>query len=152
DGLSLLAELGAIDDTRELTAIGHDLACLPLDPRIGRMILAARAEGSLAEVLVIAAALSVQDPRERPLERQAAADTAHAKFDDDKSDFLAFLRLWKFFQDALEHKKSNRKLAEQCRDNFVSIARMREWLDIHGQLHAQVAEMGWHASDQPATY
>ncbi len=152
DGYSLLAELGAVDEANELTEIGRQLARLPLDPCIGRMILAARQEGCLAEVLIIAAALSVRDPRERPLERAGAADAARAKFDDDKSDFLVWLKLWKFYQEALAHKKSNRKLADLCRDNFLSYLRMREWLDIHGQLHTFVAELGWKISEKEATY
>ncbi|HVC11352.1 MAG TPA: ATP-dependent RNA helicase HrpA, partial [Burkholderiales bacterium] len=92
------------------------------------------------------AALSVQDPRERPLERQAAADERHARFADERSDFLAFLKLWRFFGGELEHQKSNRKLAQSCRDHFLSVARMREWRDIHGQLHATVSELGWRGS------
>jgi len=143
DGYALLAELNAVDDAKRLTDVGRQLARLPLDPRIGRMILAAKSEGCLAEVLVIAAALSVQDPRERPMERAAAADEAHKKFNDDKSDFLAFLKLWKFFEEALLHKKSGRKLRELCQANFLSFNRMREWRDIHAQLKELVSEVGW---------
>ena len=152
DGYGLLAELGAVDEAKDLTEVGRQLARLPLDPCIARMILAARQEGSLAEVLIIAAALSLQDPRERPLERAGAADAAQAKFDDEKSDFLTYLKLWKFYQEALAHKKSNRKLLELCRDNFLSHRRMREWLDIHSQLHTFVAELGWKVSDKEANY
>ncbi|HTP94800.1 MAG TPA: ATP-dependent RNA helicase HrpA, partial [Burkholderiales bacterium] len=119
---------------------------------IGRMILAARDEASLREVLVIAAALSVQDPRDRPLARQGAADAAHARFDDEKSDFLAYLKLWGFFQDALRAKTSKRRLAQLCRDSFLSVARMREWVDIHRQLHTLAAEAGWHEAVHPADY
>jgi ATP-dependent helicase HrpA len=152
DGYGLLAELGAVDEANELTETGRQLARLPLDPCIARMILAAKQEGSLAEVLIIAAVLSLQDPRERPLERAGAADAAQLKFDDEKSDFLSWLKLWKFYQEALEHKKSNRKLAELCRDNFLSYNRMREWRDIHGQLHTFVAELGWKVSEKEASY
>ncbi|HUX23908.1 MAG TPA: ATP-dependent RNA helicase HrpA [Burkholderiales bacterium] len=152
DGYGLLAELGAVDDANDLTETGRQLARLPLDPCIARMILAAKTEGSLAEVLIIASALSLQDPRERPMERAGAADTAQAKFDDEKSDFLAYLKLWKFYQEALAHKKSNRKLAELCRDNFLSYKRMREWRDIHSQLHTFVAELGWKVSEKEASY
>ncbi len=152
DGYGLLAELGAVDDANDLTEIGRQLARLPLDPCIGRMILAAKQEGSLAEVLIIAAVLSLQDPRERPLERAGAADAAQLKFDDEKSDFLSWLKLWKFYREAIEHKKSKRKLAELCRDNFFSYRRMREWLDIHGQLHTFVAELGWKVSGTEASY
>ena len=84
---------------------------------------------------MIAAALSVQDPRERPLERAGAADERHARFADERSDFLAMLKLWNFFDEALEHKKSNRKLAQLCRENFLSVTRMREWRDLHGPGH-----------------
>jgi ATP-dependent helicase HrpA len=146
DGYALLAELGAVDEHDELTAVGRELARLPLDPRVARMLVAARVEGCLEQVLVIAAALSVQDPRERPLERQRAADERHARFADERSDFLGFLKLWRFFHAELEHKKSNRKLAQTCRDQFLSVARMREWRDIHGQLHATVSDLGWRNS------
>jgi len=152
DGYGLLSELGAVDDANALTETGRQLARLPLDPCIARMILAAKAEGSLAEVLIIAAVLSLQDPRERPMERAGAADAAQLKFDDEKSDFLAWLKLWKFYQEALAHKKSNRKLAELCRENFLSYNRMREWRDIHGQLHTFVAELGWKLSQKEASY
>ena len=152
DGYGLLSELGAVDDANDLTEIGRQLARLPLDPCIARMILAAKTEGSLAEVLIIAAVLSLQDPRERPLERAGTADAAQAKFDDEKSDFLAFLKLWKFYQEALAHKKSNRKLMDLCRDNFLSYKRMREWRDIHSQLHTVVAELGWKLSEKEASY
>jgi ATP-dependent RNA helicase HrpA len=152
DGYALLAELGAVDEANTLTAVGRALAKLPLDPRIGRMLIAARDEGCLEQLLVVAAALSVQDPRERPLARAGAADQCHARFADERSDFLALLKLWTFFSEALEHKKSNRKLAQVCRENFLSIARMREWRDLHAQLHALVAELGWRSSAvDPAT-
>ena len=152
DGYGLLAELGAVDEANDLTEVGQQLARLPLDPCIARMILAAKAEGSLAEVLIIAAVLSLQDPRERPLERAGAADAAQLKFDDEKSDFLSWLKLWKFYQEALAHKKSNRKLMDLCREHFLSYNRMREWLDIHSQLHTFVAEMGWKVSQKEASY
>ena len=152
DGYALLAELGAVDEANELTETGRQLAKLPVDPRIARMVFAARAENALREVLVIAAALSVQDPRERPAERAAAADEAQKRFDDEKSDFLSWLRLWKFFEDALQHEKSNRKVHQACRDHFVSYNRMREWRDVHGQLKELVAELGWRVSETPATH
>jgi ATP-dependent RNA helicase HrpA len=152
DGYALLAELGAVDDENELTETGRQLAKLPVDPRIGRMVLAAKSENALGEVLVIAAALSVQDPRTRPSERAAAADEAQRQFNDEKSDFLSWLKLWKFFEKALEHGKSSRKLHEACREHFLSFNRMREWRDIHGQLKELVAELGWRISETPATY
>jgi ATP-dependent helicase HrpA len=152
DGYALLAELGAVDDANELTETGRQLAKLPLDTRIGRMVLAAKSENALREVLVIAAGLSVQDPRQRPSERAAAADEAQRQFNDEKSDFLSWLKLWKFFEDALEHGKSSRKLHQACREHFLSFNRMREWRDIHGQLKELVAELGWRISETPATY
>ncbi|MCC6472631.1 MAG: ATP-dependent RNA helicase HrpA [Burkholderiales bacterium] len=153
DGYALLAELGAVDEDKRLTEVGRQLARLPVDPRIGRMVLAAKSEGSLAEVLVIAAALSVQDPRERPLERAAAADAAQQRFDDERSDFLAYLKLWRFFEEALEHKKSNAKLRELCHGHFLSWLRLREWREVHAQLKELISEMGWHVgalSPEPA--
>ena len=156
DGYALLNELGATDEERILTDTGRQLAKLPLDPRIGRMILAAKAEGCLAEVLVIASALSLQDPRDRPMERAQAADAAQKKFVDEKSDFLSYLKLWKFFEDALQHRKSNAKLHQLCRDNFLNFLRMREWRDIHSQLKEVVVEMDWKVAEidwgRPANY
>ena len=152
DGYALLAELGAVDEANELTEIGRQLAKLPVDPRIGRMVLAAKSENALGEVLVITAALSVQDPRQRPSERAAAADEAQKRFNDEKSDFLSWLKLWKFFEEALEHRKSSRKLHEACREHFLSFNRLREWRDIHGQLKELVVELGWRISETPATY
>ncbi len=142
DGYQLLAELGAIDEARQLTSLGNELAKLPLDPKIARLLLAGRQYHCLTEILIIASALSVQDPRERPLDRQEAADAAHKRFADERSDFLAYLKIWAWFEQALADKKSNRLLAEECRKNFLSPLRLREWRELHQQLHAQVAEMG----------
>jgi ATP-dependent helicase HrpA len=152
DGYSLLNELGAVDDANELTEIGAQMAKLPLDPKIARIVLAAKAENCLTEVALIAAALTVQDPRDRPQDRAGAADAAHQQFHDEKSEFLGYLRLWKFFEEAITHKKSQRKLAEACRDHFLSYLRMREWRDVATQLHAQVAELGWRPNQVPAKY
>ncbi len=152
DGYQLLQELGAVDDVRELTALGRELARLPLDPRVGRMILAGRDHQCLHEMLIIAAALSVQDPRDRPQEAQGAADQAHKKFADDKSEFLSYLKIWKWFDEAIEHKKSNRQLQEQCREYFLSQLRLREWRDVHSQLFTLVREQGWRVNEMPATY
>jgi ATP-dependent helicase HrpA len=152
DGYQLLGELGAFDADRVLTGIGRELAKLPIDPRIGRMLLAARQQACLSEMLIIASALSVQDPRDRPLEHRQAADQKHARFQDEHSEFLSYLNLWRFFEEALQHKKSNRKLAEFCHDQFLSITRLREWRDIHSQLHTLVAEMGMHLNSAPATH
>ncbi len=150
DGYQLLAELNAVDEQRRLTPIGSQLAKLPVDPRMARMIVAARDEGCLAEILIIASGLAIPDPRDRPLDKQELADTAHAQFQDERSEFLGLLKLWAFFDDALKHKKSNRKLAQACRDHFLSHVRLREWRDLHGQLHALVSEMGWHPNEKPA--
>ena len=156
DGYQLLAELGAVDDENQLTDIGWQLAKFPIDPRIARMILAAKQENCLREVLIIAAALSVQDPRDRPFERAEAADRAHQKFADERSDFMGYLKLWQFFDEAVKHKKSNRKLADQLQEHFLSQRRLREWHDIHGQLAALIgehrAEMGLRENETPATY
>jgi ATP-dependent helicase HrpA len=152
DGYQLLAELNAVDENNALTETGRQLAKFPIDPRIARMIVAARKENCLAEALVIAAALSIQDPRERPYERAEAADRAHERFQDERSDFLGYLRLWRFFEEALRHKKSNRKLAELLHENFLSQRRMREWRDVHGQLAALTGELGMQANGKPATY
>ena len=158
DGYQLLAELGAVDDANELTPIGTELARLPLDPRVGRMILEARARQALDEVLVIASALSVQDVRDRPMEAQAAADAAHTKFDDDRSEFTGYLKLWKWIVHArgekgsAEHRLSNRQYEQLLRQNFVSVRRVREWKDIHSQLQTVVAEHKWPINGTPATY
>lgn len=152
DGFQLLEELGAMDEARRLTPLGKQLAQLPIDPRIARMILAAQKENCLTEVLIIAAALSSQDPRDRPLSAQEAADTAHRRFQDERSDFLGFIKIWRFYEQALIHKKSSRKLAQLCRDNFLSALRMREWRDIHGQLAVMVKEMGIRPNEIEADY
>lgn len=152
DGYQLLQELGAVDDNNALTKTGRQLAKLPLDPRVGRMILAALDNVCLKEVLIIASALSVQDPRDRPLEAQAAADLAHKKFADEKSEFLSHIKIWNWFEDAVEHKKTNRQLQDNCRANFLSQLRLREWRDVHSQLLTIVKEQGWRINEAPATY
>ena len=156
DGYQLLAELGAVDDANELTPMGQELAKLPLDPRVGRMILEARERGALDEVLVIASALSVQDVRDRPMEMQTQADQAHVKFDDEKSEFSGYLKLWKWITDSKgsegQHKLSNRQYEQLLRQNFVNIRRVREWRDIHSQLHTVVAEHKWRLNTAPASY
>ena len=157
DGYQLLAELGAVNDDNELTPLGWTLAKLPLDPRVGRMILEAKARGALDEVLVIASALSVQDVRDRPMDKQTQADQAHAKFDDEKSEFVGYLKLWKWLGDSrgghdAVHKLTNRQYETLLRENFVNIRRVREWRDIHSQLQSVVGEQGWHLNDKPASY
>ena len=152
DGYQLLQEVGAVDETNELTPLGRKLARLPLDPRVGRMILAALDNHCLTEMLIIASALSVQDPRDRPMEFQQQADEKHKKFADEKSEFLSFIKIWNWFEDAIEHKKSNRLLQENCRANFLSQVRLREWRDVHSQLLTIVREQGWRLNESPATY
>ncbi|MES2976424.1 MAG: ATP-dependent RNA helicase HrpA [Pseudomonadota bacterium] len=176
DGYQLLGELGAVDDANELTPMGRELSKLPLDPRVGRMILEARDRQALDEVLVIASALSVQDVRDRPMEAQQAADQAHVKFDDEKSEFSGYLKLWKWLDDSRgghnvsrgratpqgtapvvgaegpQHKLSNRQYEQLLRQNFVSVRRVREWRDIHSQLHTVVAEHKWRLNAVPASY
>ena len=157
DGYQLLAELGAVDDDNELTAIGHTLAKLPLDPRVGRMILEAKSRSALDEVLVIASALSVQDVRDRPMDKQAQADQAHAKFDDEKSEFVGYLKLWNWLgasrggHDAV-HKLTNRQHENLLRENFINMRRVREWRDIHSQLMGTIGEQGWELNKKPASY
>src|SRR5512134_2545004 len=152
DGYQLLAELNAVDERNALTATGRELAKLPLDPRIGRMLIAARDQQCLSEMLVIASALSVQDPRERPLEAQEAADQAHRRLADDKSDFLSLVKLWNFVQERIGHKKSNRKLTDDLKGHFLSPRRVREWIDVHGQLAAISTEQGWRLNTTPAAF
>lgn len=152
DGYQLLAELGAVDDHRQLTPIGWRLAKFPIDPKIARMILAAKQENCLHEILIIASALSVQDPRDRPFEHQVAADNAHRRFLDERSDFMAYLKLWDFFDELLKHKKSTRKLIAHCREQFLSYRRLREWREIHGQLQVLMSELGFRANEIPAKY
>src|SRR5665647_1527204 len=152
DGYQLLQELGAVDAKRELTEVGNQLARLPLDPRVGRMILAAKKENCLAEILIIGSALAIQDPRERPMDKREAADQAHAKFADERSDFMCYLKLWTFYGEALKHKKSNRELLNNCHSNFLSFLRLKEWRELHGQIASIVGEMDFHSNTQEATY
>jgi ATP-dependent helicase HrpA len=152
DGYQLLQELGAVDDANALTSMGRKLAKLPLDPRVGRMILAAVDNTCLTEMLIIASALSVQDPRDRPMEYQQQADEKHKKFADEKSEFLSYVKIWRWFEQAIEHKKTNRQLQENCRENFLSQVRLREWRDVHSQLLTIVKEQGWRMNESPATY
>ena len=152
DGYQLLQELGAVDESNQLTPMGRKLAKLPLDPRVGRMILAALDNNSLTEMLIIASALSVQDPRDRPMEYQQQADEKHKKFADERSEFLSYVKIWRWFEDAIEHKKTNRQLQENCRENFLSQVRLREWRDVHSQLLTIVKEQGWRMNELPATY
>jgi ATP-dependent helicase HrpA len=151
DGYKLLQELGALNEKRSLTAIGKQLAKLPVDPRIGRMLIAARKYACLSEALVITSALSCQDPRERPMDAQQKADEKHKAFMDERSDFVFYLNLWREYQDKIKHL-SNNKLRKYCRENFLGYMRMKEWRDIYKQLHTLVTEMGWRENREPAEY
>jgi len=151
DGYKLLEELGALDKRRTLTVIGKQLAKLPIDPRIGRMLVAAEKYCCLAEALIITSALSCQDPRERPLDAQQKADEKHRTFSDEQSDFVFFLNLWKEFQEKIKHL-SNNKLRKYCHENFLSYLRMKEWRDVYKQLHTLVTEMGWRMNTEAAEY
>jgi ATP-dependent helicase HrpA len=152
DGYRQLFELGAIDGGRGLTPMGRELARLPVDPRIGRLLLAAREFHCATEMVILAAALSIQDPRDRPQALREQSDRAHEEFRDDASDFLQLLNLWKFFDKEFLHKKSNRKLFETCREHFLSYVRMREWRDLAGQLREMTSELKIRENPTPATY
>ncbi len=132
-GYALLHELGAIDDAGVLTELGRDLAHLPVDPTVGRMVLQARTEKCMREVLVVAAALSIQDPRERPLDAQQKADAAHRRFTHPDSDFLTLLSIWEAYHDDFETMTLG-KLRKFCTAHYLSFMRMREWRDVHAQL------------------
>ncbi len=133
EGYKTLFELGAIDERDQLTDIGRKLSRLPVDPRVGRMVLAAQEENCLREVLIIAAALELQDPRERPVDKQQAADEAHEQFVHEESDFLSYLKLWDFYE-RLKADLSRNRLRKACQQNFLSYNRLREWQEIHRQL------------------
>ena len=133
DGYKLLEELSAVDGKRRVTKLGRTMSRLPLDPRLARMLVTSSEQGSLAETLVVIAGLSVQDPRERPQEKQQAADQAHAPFNDKESDFLSLLNIWNFFEEQRQELSQN-QLKKWCQKNFLSWMRMREWRDIHRQL------------------
>ncbi|OCX91771.1 MAG: ATP-dependent RNA helicase HrpA [Pseudomonas sp. CO183] len=133
DGFNLLQELSAVNRENQLTPLGRQLARLPIDPRLGRMLLEAAQQGSLAEVLIVASALSVQDVRERPADRQQAADQAHAQWKDPDSDFAALINLWRGFEEKRQELGSN-PLRTWCRKNFLNYLRLREWRDAHRQL------------------
>lgn len=149
DGLKLLDELGALNRQQKLSALGRQLARLPVDPRIGRILLAGEREGALRELLVIAAALSIADPRERPMHSREAADTAHQLWQDKQSDFGSLLRLWEAYHER-KAALSQRELKDWCRQHFLSVVRMREWRDIHNQLHGLMQGMGLKSNAQPA--
>ncbi len=152
DGISILQELRALTPEGELTKIGRELSRLPVDPKLARMLLAGSEFGSLSELLIICSGLSVQDPRERPLDQQEAADRAHKELADERSDFLSFVKLWRWYEKAKAEKESNRKFDAELHRRFLSARRMREWRDVYNQLDTIVEELGWRKNTAPATY
>lgn len=150
DGIETLEELHALDESGGLTEIGQRLAKLPVDPRLGRMLIAAGEEHALREVTVIAAALATRDPRERPMEKRDAADAAHAEFVDESSDFVTLLNLWTAAREA-ERELSGRAFRRWCRDRFISWRGMREWQDLHRQLGRISRTVGLRRETRPAT-
>ena len=141
-GYKLLQELGALDEKRELTQLGHDLSRLPIDPTLGRMLLQSQHEHAARELLIIAAGLSIQDPRERPLDRKEAAAAAHKRFIDPASDFLSLLKIWDAVHDQWERLRTQGQRRKFCKANFLSYLRMREWQDLHAQLHGALEDLG----------
>ncbi len=142
DGFKLLEELGAVDKKRDLTAIGKNLARFPVDPRLARMIIAANQQGCLNEILIIVSALSIQDPRERPADKQQASDEQHRRFWDKNSDFVSIVNLWNYYEQQRQELSQN-QLRKLCKREFLSVLRMREWRDIHRQLLLTCKELGF---------
>jgi ATP-dependent helicase HrpA len=156
DGVALLHELGALDPTqtdprRRLTALGRTLAQLPVDPRLARMLVEADRNGCLADVLVIVAALSIQDPRERPTDHQQAADQSHARFKDPRSDFLSYLNLWNYLI-TLQSEVSSSRFRRQCMAEYLHHQRIREWQDLHGQLRQILRSAGISSPDSSRNF
>jgi len=154
DGVQLLQELGALDpaekDARKrLTQTGRKLAQLPVDPRLARMVLEADKNGCVREVMVIAAALSIQDPRERPAEKQAQADQQHARFKDESSDFLAYLNLWRYIREQ-QRERGSSSFRRMCKQEYLNFLRIREWQDIYSQLRTVAKQMGIHLNEEDA--
>ncbi|MEU0755324.1 ATP-dependent RNA helicase HrpA [Streptomyces albogriseolus] len=154
DGVQLLQELGALDPTQKdprkrLTQTGRKLAQLPVDPRLARIVLEADRNGCVREVMVIAAALSIQDPRERPADKQTQADQQHARFRDETSDFLAFLNLWRYIREQQKERGSS-SFRRMCKQEYLNFLRIREWQDIYAQLRTVAKQMGLHLNDQDA--
>lgn len=151
EGNRSLFEIGAIDEQGDLTEIGRKLGQLPIDPRIGRMIIEAAEHGVVDQVLIIAAALEVQDPRVRPIEMADAADQAHAQFQDKRSDFLSYLKVWNFYHETKE-QRSRAVLRKKLHANFISPERMQQWLDVHRQLRLMVRDLKLPRSNQQENY
>jgi ATP-dependent RNA helicase HrpA len=151
DGMRVLQEINALDNQDKLTAIGRKIARFPLDPRHARLLLAANEFNCLNEMLIIVGVLSIQSPRERPIDKQQKSDESHEQFDDENSDFLWFINLWYFYQKQMK-KLSQNKLRKLCQQNFLSYMRMREWSDIHRQLRHVCTEMKFAINSEPASY
>ncbi|MBH3414285.1 ATP-dependent RNA helicase HrpA [Pseudomonas putida] len=151
DGFNLLQELSAVNRENQLTPIGRQLARLPIDPRLGRMLLEGARQGSLQEVLIVTSALSVQDPRERPPERQQAADQAHAQWKDADTDFAALVNLWRGFEEQRQALTAS-PLRNWCRKNFLNYLRLREWRDAHRQLSLICRELQLTVNKEPSDY
>lgn len=151
DGVKLLQELGGLDEQRSLTSLGKQLARLPVDPRIGRMVVAAAHWDALSEVLLIASALTIQDPRERPQDKQQAADLKHQVWKEKESDFLSYVNLWQDYEQQRQDLTQN-QLRNWCSKNFVSYLRMREWREVHRQLLLMCQQMGFKVNAQLASY
>jgi len=142
NGYTLLQELGALDEQRALTRLGEDLARLPIDPTLGRMLLQSQQEHATRELLIIAAGLSIQDPRERPLEQKDAAAAAHKQFSDPQSDFLSLLNIWNAVHDEWDRLRTQGQRRKFCKQRFLSYLRMREWQDVYSQLHDALDDLG----------
>ena len=142
NGYALLQELGALDEQRALTPLGQDLARLPIDPTLGRMLLQSQHEHATAELLIIAAGLSIQDPRERPLEQKESAAAAHKQFSDPQSDFLSLLNLWNAVHDEWDRLRTQSQRRKFCKQRFLSYLRMREWQDVYSQLRDALEDIG----------
>ncbi|GLF96531.1 ATP-dependent RNA helicase HrpA [Streptomyces yaizuensis] len=151
DGVQLLAELGAFDPAqkdprKKLTPLGRQLAQLPVDPRLARMVVEADKNGCVREVMVIAAALSIQDPRERPADKQTQADQQHARFKDETSDFLAFLNLWRYVREQ-QRERGSSSFRRMCKQEYLNYLRIREWQDIYAQLRQVTKTLGIHINE-----
>ncbi|MCS0351651.1 ATP-dependent RNA helicase HrpA [Vibrio ordalii] len=160
DGVRLLEELGAIvpdtnknghDSKKQLTDMGRKLARLPIDPRLARMVLEAPKLGCVKELMVIAAALSIQDPRERPSDKQQASDEKHRRFFDEESDFLSLVNLWNHIQ-AEQKALSSSQFRKQCKQDYLNYLRVREWQDVYFQIHQSMREMDYKLNDEPGNY
>jgi len=151
DGFKLLEELLAVNASGKLTPLGKQLVSIPLDPRFARMIFEASKNGSLAEVMIITSGLSIQDPRERPADKQQAADQAHAQWRDPDSDFMSLLNLWRHFESKRQDMSGN-QFSKYCRANYVSFLRMKEWRDLHHQVHSACRGLKLSDNQKPAEY